>query len=92
MVGAEVTRLQMLWKSPGLAVEEVDLLTSAPPFQTGSEADSDVGHAEHQRLFRFMQSSQAELIAGFGCSAVFQEDFDHLFTGDIIIILVLEQV
>ncbi len=36
-VGAEVTRLPMLWKPPGLAVEEVDLLTSAPTFQTRSE-------------------------------------------------------
>jgi hypothetical protein len=35
-VGAEVTRLQMLWKSRGLAVEEVSLLTSAPTFQTRS--------------------------------------------------------
>ncbi len=32
MVGTEVTRLQMLWKSPGLAVEEVSLLTSVPTF------------------------------------------------------------
>ncbi len=32
MVDAEVTRLQMLWKSPGLEVEEVDLLTSASTF------------------------------------------------------------
>ncbi len=37
IAGAEVTRLQIHWKSPGLAVEEVDLLTSAPPFQTRSE-------------------------------------------------------
>jgi hypothetical protein len=37
MVGAEVTRLQMLWKSPGLEVEEVSLLTSAPTFQTRAE-------------------------------------------------------
>jgi hypothetical protein len=36
IVGAEETRLQMLWKSPSLAVEEVDLLTLAPPFQTRS--------------------------------------------------------
>ncbi len=28
----------MLWKLPGLAVEEVSLLTSAPTFQTPSEA------------------------------------------------------
>ncbi len=28
----------MLWKSPGLAVEAVDLLTSAPTFQTRSKS------------------------------------------------------
>ena len=39
MVGAEVTRLQMLWKLPGLAVDEVDLLTSTPTFQTRSQRD-----------------------------------------------------
>ena len=33
---AEVTRPPMPWKMPGLAVEEVDLLTSAPTFQTRS--------------------------------------------------------
>ena len=37
MVGAEVTRLQMLWKLPGLTVEKVDLLTSAPVFQARSQ-------------------------------------------------------
>ena len=34
---AEVTRLPMPWKMPGLAVEEVDLLTWAPAFQIRSE-------------------------------------------------------
>ena len=38
MVCAEVTRLQMLWKSPGLEFGEVSLLTSAPTFQTRSDA------------------------------------------------------
>ncbi len=38
MGGAEVTRHQMLWKAPGLAVEEVSLLTSTPTFQTRSQA------------------------------------------------------
>ena len=40
IAGAEVTRLQMLWKTPGLVVEEVDLLTSTPAFQTARARDS----------------------------------------------------
>ena len=37
IAGTEVTRLQLPGKSRGLAVEEVDLPTSAPTFQTGSQ-------------------------------------------------------
>ena len=29
----------MLWKLPGLEIEEVDLLTSTPTFQTRSQRD-----------------------------------------------------
>jgi hypothetical protein len=47
MVGAEVTRLQMLWKSPGLAAEEVSLLTSAPTFQTSLRRGIQFGRWRH---------------------------------------------
>ncbi len=42
----------MLWKSPGLAVEEVDLLPAAPAFQTRSKV---VGCAS---LWRFESHCQ----------------------------------
>ena len=47
---AEVTRPPMPWKMPGLAVEEVDVLTSAPTFQTRSR--SGVPHRSRRRALK----------------------------------------
>jgi hypothetical protein len=58
MVGAEVTRLEMLWKSAGLEVEEMDILTSAPTFETRS-------HMEYSqnRTFGGTQRTQKRQVA-----------------------------
>ena len=37
-----------------------------------------------------VESAEAELVSGFGCDSVFEEDFYHFFAGDGVVTVVLE--